>query len=405
VLVHEEIPVLHGIEASLINNFLETHVPETDIELIKIIEWRPSLNYYKDSYVKLLSHVVEFLKRTDAGNRTTAAFGKRWVRNFFKNLENIDKTLLYRQTTLPVIITGSGPSLEKAMPIIKKIQKNCLIIASSSSVMALSYNNIKADIIISTDGGNWALHHTYAAYRYQKNTNLAVNLCAALPSQYRHSPLLVINDGSLWQNIILHKLSIPSVIIPQRGTVTATAAELAGILSNANIYLAGMDLSVNDIKTHVKPYGFDNLFFSRASRLFPVYNELFTRFTLLKQGASLDIYAAWFKNNKKSLSNKIFSLDFPGSGESNIFKNASPFDLSGTKKDDTFFKIENINKDSSLLQQTGLKTLIDALKEKQYGEDLKKELNALLFPGEKTVTAEALENALKEAANKKGSYE
>ncbi|MCL2808768.1 MAG: DUF115 domain-containing protein [Treponema sp.] len=349
----------------------------------------------------MLSHVVEYLKRTDAGNRTTAAFGKRWVKNFLKNLENINKTLLYKQTEIPVIITGSGPNLEKAIPVIQKARENCLIIASSSSVMALSHNGIKADLVISTDGGNWALRHIYAAYRNKQTDILAVNLNAALPSQLNNTRFLIINDGSIWQNIILHELSLPSVIIPQRGTVTATAVDLAMILSSGNIYLAGMDLSVNDIRTHVKPYGFDSLFFSRANRFSPVYSQLFTRSGLLQRGKSLDIYAAWFKDQIKSWQKRIYSIE-PDNKKQNIFKQGNPLEQSNLKikKDYNIFKTSDTTINSSFSSQRGAGILIKALKENKYSEDIKKELSAFFFPGEKEVSKEILETALMKIAAK-----
>ena len=177
---------LTGGGCAEIQKFLEMHV-QHDAEQIKIIEWRPSLNHYGEAYAKILSEVVQFLKRIDAGKRTIAAFGRRWVKNFFRNLDTLNKNILYRQTDIPVIITGSGPSLEQAIPVIKEAQDSCLVIAASSSVMALAENGISADLIIAADGGSWALKHIYPCYR-NKLKALAVNLCAALPSQCKDTP-------------------------------------------------------------------------------------------------------------------------------------------------------------------------------------------------------------------------
>ena len=387
---------MHSVEKAEVQKFLETEIPEIDAERIRIIEWRPSMNYYKESYVKLLSAAVEFIKRADAENRTAAVFGKRWVRNFFKNLNLLNQTLLYKQTDIPVIVTGSGPSLEQAVPVIKETQDNCLIIAASSSVTALSCGGVTPDIIIATDGGNWALRHIYPNYRNAAHSPipLAVNLTAALPSQCAATPQLIINDGSFWQSIVLHELGLPSVIIPQKGTVTAAALELALILSQTNIYLAGMDLSVSDIRTHARPYSFDSLLSDRACRFTPFYSESFTRSTLLREGGSMGIYRSWFKNQIETWPKRIFSIT-----DSEIFKNGIPSGEAVAKKRDNFNTV-CVEGEPSIFCKRGASALLAAIKKQNYSGILKKELTPLLFPGENKVTEKELEMAIKETAVK-----
>jgi len=381
----------YSTNRQIIKNFLEKEIPETETDKIKIIEWRPSLNYFKEAYVSLLSIVAEYLKMTDAGRRTTSVFGKRWFKNFFKNLVLINKILLYRQSSFHVIVTGSGPSLEQSLPIIAENQKKCLIIAASSSVNALSSYNINADIIIATDGGTWALKHLYPSCRnnYHHKTILAANLCAALPSQRKDLPFFIINDGSFWQNIVLHETGIPSVLIRQTGTVSATSVELALLLSSGDIYLAGLDFSVSDIRTHVRPYAFDNLFFSTANRLNPFYNTSFTRSGLLKKGGSLDIYGSWFKDQFNSWPKRIFSIkehriSNKEQGKINLFD---------------FLNIVKIKDDPSLFCKRGASALISALNNPLYSDNLIQELNPLLFPGEKNITKPEIESELRNLLN------
>jgi len=369
-------------------------VPEIDASLIRIIEWRPSLNYYKEEYLKLLSTAVEFIKRMDAGNRTTAVFGKRWTRNFFRNLKLINKSLLYKETDIPVIVVGSGPRLEEALPIIKKMQDNCLVISASSSLMALSCGGVRADIVISTDGGNWALNHIYTCYRTETSA-IAVNLTAALPSQCAGTPVLIINDGSFWQSIVLHELELPSVIIPQRGTVTATAIELALTLSGGNIYLAGIDLCVRDIRTHARPYAFDFLLNKGESRFTPVYSQAFVRSSLIREGGSMDIYADWFKNQLASWPKRIFSLG----GNNKVFESGIPLEQSAVKKRDCFNAVQ-VKGEPELFCKRGIDALLAELKKPKYAQNIKNELTSLLFPGENKVTEQELEKAIKETACK-----
>jgi hypothetical protein len=392
---------LYSTETTAVENFLEKEIPDIDPSLIRIIEWRPSMNHYREAYVKLFSQVVEFIKRTDAQNRTTAAFGERWVRNFFKNLKLLNQILLYRKTDIPVIITGSGPDLEKALPVIGEVQDECLIIASSSSVMSLAHNGVQADIVITADGGAWALWHIYPYFRnIAGNTSsaaFAANLCAALPSQCEDTPFLIINDGSFWQSIILHELALPSVIVSQKGTVTASAVELALVVSGGNIYLAGVDLSVKDIRTHARPYGFDRILSDNSSRIYPVYSQSFIRSRLMSDGGSLDIYAAWFKKQLAIWPKRIFSL----CGSSEVFKNVLSPESSARKNTGDYFKTVRVKGEPFSFCERGKAALLSALKDSRYAENLKVELTPLLFPDVKKTTERELEAAITEIA---GNY-
>lgn len=398
-----DIPVWHEGDAVNIQDFLEKEIPHANASLIRIIEWRPSMNFYKDAYLKLLSKVVEYIKQADAGRRTASVFGKRWVRNFFRNLAVVKEAVLYRETDIPVIVAGSGPSIEREIPVIRSMKDNCLVIAASSSILALESGGVSADIIIAADGGPWALKHLYPRFRASDNNAavgnamsgfFAAGLYAALPSQCAGSPLLILNDGSLWQSVILRDLALPSVIIQQTGTVTAAAVELALLLSRGCIYLAGMDLSVCDIRTHARPYAFDYLFSNSASRTAPQYSQIFNRSALMKEGGSLGIYAAWFKNQLNTWPKRIFSL----SDGHNVFKNAPSFVKTNKKNTADFFKTAAVNNDSCSLSEKAVSSLLGALKNDKFSANIKMELMPLLFPGEKEVTDYHLETIINELA-------
>ena len=413
--LQNDVPALYGADSADVQKFLEAEAPEAGASRIRVIEWRPSMNYYGEAYVKLLSHAVEFIKRTDAGKRTASVFGRRWVRNFFKNLRYVKQTLLYRTADIPVIITGSGPGLEKALPVIRSMKDECLILAASSSVMALYHGGVSPDIVAATDGGPWALRHIYPYFRHcaaeigsgvvkdngavkdsgtVKNSGaFAANLCAALPSQLRDTPLLIMSDGSFWQNVVLHELGLPSISVPQRGTVTASAVDLALTLSGGNIYLAGVDLRVRDIRTHARPYAFDHLLFDRACRFTPVYSQSFVRSSLIQDGGGLGIYSAWFKNQLASWPKRIFSL----TAGHEVFENAPARIPAAVKKTDGYFKTINVNDDPALFCKRGIAALSAAMKGGQFAANIKEELAPLLLPEKKEVTEKELYDALTEA--------
>lgn len=282
-------------------------------ESIRIIEWRPSREYYGDSYVKLLAAAAAALRRFDAERRTTRAFGRRWFRNFLKNLRLLNRSPLlrdFRQTAAPVLVTGSGPSLEESLPLIKTLRhRSCLIIAASSSAMALLHRGIVPDLVLSTDGGSWALLHLYELFRRNDGApGIAAGLSAALPSQCGGLPILAIADGSLWQSLILRGLGFSHLVLPQRGTVTATALDLALVLGRGKIIIAGMDLDSRDLRTHARPYGFDRIWREAASRFRGEYGQGFSRQMAMREGGSYRIYAEWFASRLGSYGGRLHTL-------------------------------------------------------------------------------------------------
>jgi hypothetical protein len=379
-----EVPMWFPDSGISVQEFLEETIPEA--ATARLIEWRPSLRVYADVCLGLVRETTEFIRRSAASKRTSAAFGKRWVRNFFRNLTLVNQTLLYRTMDMPVVITGSGPSLESAVPHIRAARESVFVLAASSSLPALVAGGIIPDMVITTDGGAWALLHLHACFRTDAPCALAFSLSAALPSQCAAVSLLPMNDGSLWQSMALHGIGLPSVLVPQRGTVTASALDLALVLSSGAIFLAGMDLAVQDIRSHARPYAFDHLFFGAASRLRPVYSQCFVRSGDMRAGGSHDVYAAWFKNKIASHFNatwpkRIFSL---GGNHAAFEDNLPAAPLTPHKNTrqnaDNYFKLVKANHCAADRRGRAVDTLVAALDNPQYAADLTGELAPLLFP-------------------------
>jgi hypothetical protein len=384
-----------------VQEFLESEVPAA--ARVRIVEWRPGLNVYGDKVLELVRESAEFIKRLEAVRRTDAFFGKRWMRNFFRNLALFQNTLMYRKMDIPVVITGSGPSLEAVLPQLLAPRDKIFIIAASSSLPSLAAGGITPDMVISTDGGGWALTHLYAFFRQlrPKPGILALSLCAAVPSQCSSLPLLPMNDGSLWQSIALHAIGFPSVLIPQRGTVTASALELALELSNGNIFLAGMDLSVCGIRSHARPNGFDHLLFGCATRLRPVYTQYFIRSEGIKDGGSLDVYAAWFKSRIGSFPKRIFSLGANHEVFNGIAKDY-PLGVNGSgriQERDHFEPVILADNPEGRARRAA-EAISAALGDPRYAPALKSELSPLLFPSQTDVPEEEISGALRGIAKR-----
>ena len=392
-----------------IQDFLEKEIPDIEASEIRLLEWRPALTVYGKAYLSLVEETASFIKRLDAGYRTTKAFGRRWLRNFFKNLNFIKTVLVPSPQLLPLLVTGAGPSLEEVIPKLKEpsIRNSLFILASSSSTAALAAEGLIPDMIISTDGSPWALFHLFQIFRANPyKSHLAASLCAALPSQCEKLPVLPIIDGSLWQAVLMKELEIPCTALPQRGTVTATALDLAFTLSKNEVYIAGMDLQNRDILSHSRPYSLDSFIDEKASRLYPAYSQTFNRSSLLKNGGSFSIYASWFQKQLSSYPNRLFSLG----------KNNPVF---GTTGKDTWPSIQAFKgpkttesfKTVTLTQEKNrsgraFEYLLKILDGKEAFSPLVfKELSSLLLPGKDNVSKEELINTITLVVQRGGRVE
>jgi len=407
---YPDIPMWFPDSGTGVQEFLETKIPEG--ASTRIIEWRPSLRIFGDRCLELVRESTEFIKRSEAGRRTAAAFGARWARNFFRNTALLNRTIQYRTLDMPIVITGSGPSLEAALPQILAAREGVFVLAASSSLPALAAGGITPDMVISTDGGGWALLHLHACFRIARPSArpparplmLACNLSAAIPSQCSTLPLLPLNDGTVWQSMVLHNLGVPSALIPQRGTVTASALDLALVLSSGSIFLAGMDLAIPDMRSHARPYGFDHLFYGAASRTCPVYSQQFARSRAIKAGGSHDVYASWFKNKIASWPARIFSLG----GNHAVLENGLgaarkeffTTELHRGKDVGDHFKIMTFNGSPEERRDLAVESLIAALDNPQYAAVLSGELAPLLFPSRADVKPEEIAEALRGIARR-----
>jgi hypothetical protein len=312
-------PDAEWLPGSPLGVFLENEIDDTEADKIKIIEWRPAAYVYGEKYLNLIKDITTFVKRVDANKRTRSAFGRRWVKNVIKNcfLFNNDTGMaLLTRCDSDCIVAGAGPGLENAYGAIRRLVKGgALLIAVSSAVSALFHAGLRPDIIVACDGGNWALLHLFEAVRlFSKKEGrnvqplpvLAFNFSAALPSCCTAFNLLPFSDGTLFQNLVQKCFDMPTLSFPQRGTVGASALDLAFYMSGGTVYTAGIDFSHNDIRTHAKPYAFDKILFGAANRTRPFYSLQFERAEMIISSGANRIYAEWFA--AQNYQRKIYSV-------------------------------------------------------------------------------------------------
>jgi hypothetical protein len=394
-----------------LEDFLETALPDTSPDKIRIIEWRPAAAAYGREFVEILSRTVEVIKRRAANKVTIRGFGRRWLRNSFRNLGLLRRLAAPGQITRPVIVSAAGPSLEEELSVLASLASSPsppLFMAVSSSLPCLASAGIAPDLVVTTDGGAWALLHLYEAVRFspgksfpasrgkdfpgagKTHTRFACALSAALPSQIGEYPVLILADGSVWQRYLLSSLGLPFAAFPQRGTVSASALDLAFFLSPGPVYISGLDLRHADLVTHCRPYALDRLRDERADRQKPAYSGAFERETAIRGTKALSIYASWFKNELVKYPRRIYAIS---EGNSLGIPQASipaETDRPGSKTGVFGKTAENIPENAT----NGVHILLRGLEDPAMGKQIGAELGELLFPDEKNVKKADIESEL-----------
>ncbi|HOJ99706.1 MAG TPA: DUF115 domain-containing protein [Termitinemataceae bacterium] len=277
-------------------SFLEHHIPEGST--LRLIEWPPAEKAYGSSYRTIKQTILNFIHQEEANTRTVQNFGKRWLRNFLINLRQLTVPLWFEQGDQPLIICGAGPSLEDTVPLIQKAltEGNCGLLSVSSATAALTAHRLYPSLVLTTDGGFWARYHGFEVRR-STACPLCIYLGAQVPTPLSERPWLLCTDGSLWQGQFLRVLNLPFLHLPQRGTVSATALDVALELTRGSLYITGFDMGFRDMQSHARPYSLDRLLEINQNRCQPYYSSQWERTKMLQQGEAFQVYASWFREH------------------------------------------------------------------------------------------------------------
>ena len=165
---------------------------------------------------------------------TTSGFGKRLFSNFIRNFSLINEYTKINQINKSILITGSGPGLNKDIEFIKKHRDNFFIIGLPSSLVFLKHNSVKVDCIISTDPGYFAKNHLHGF----EAIPLIIPFYASIPlNSFASNIIPVSGDYFLETKLLKHYNDFLKV--PSNGTVAGSALFAALNLTSSYIFFTG----------------------------------------------------------------------------------------------------------------------------------------------------------------------
>jgi len=279
-----------------------------------ILQNRALTGLDQDWYTAVEGKVKTWFSRTDINRATQRRFGKRWVGNLSKNLEAIRDIPgisrlggILAGKEIPVFLAAAGPTLDSAGPLLDEIHKRCLIVAADTSLRFLLGRGVHPDFVVSVDPQYWNFRHLD---RVPAPKTCLIAESAVYPPVLRHTFGSIFLCGSFFPlgRFIEDRLD-PKGDLGAGGSVATSAWDFIRLLGASVVWIAGLDLSFPELKTHFRGAVFEEKAHAESCRFAPVetWNFRMLRDGQPFQGKSRDrgqvltdkrlsLYASWFEN-------------------------------------------------------------------------------------------------------------
>lgn len=208
-----------------------------------------TLEKFKDSVTDVMRRIPELIESQQQALQVGLTLSESWVTHFVKLLPHWPKTQHFEKLDQlapgkPAVVVSAGPSLDKALEQLQKIQDQVFIIAVARAVRPLLNAGIMPDFIASID---------YEGSIAQiKNLPTSIENCHFLVGPYTeeevikvpHKSSLMVNMSRYplvpWVNDLLGKEQVPVAVL---GTVSYLGLQAAYTMGCNPIILLGQDFA------------------------------------------------------------------------------------------------------------------------------------------------------------------
>lgn len=268
---------------------------------------------HNSAYFAKLAELIERNKQKDQINmRTLQKFSHLWLRNMCKNAKlasSFDGIMRFKDAfkDLPALVIAAGPSLDDVLESLKILQQKTVTICVDTALRACISAGIEPDFIVSVDPQYWNARHLD---RLTSPKSILITELASYPQTLRFNCKEILLCSSLYPlGKFLEKRTGDNGALGAGGSVATSAWDFARFIGCSIIYIAGLDLSFPDNKTHFKGSTFEEQAVRTATRLNTVenasYNALYGAYPYFAKnylgGAVLtdkrmSLYAWWFES-------------------------------------------------------------------------------------------------------------
>ncbi|HPM72602.1 MAG TPA: DUF115 domain-containing protein [Spirochaetales bacterium] len=317
-----------------LTDYLNDASPRT----IEVIENKAAMAAFPEAAEAMRSQVARYRKRDDMNAATIKRFGRLWVRNLAVNLRQAAASpgvsaIAGAFSGLPALVLAAGPSLDDLADSLPDLAERCVVVCVDTALRSALRYGVTPDFVVVVDPQYWNARHLD---RCRADGAILVSEAAVWPSVLRGESWRPGGRTVLCSSIyplgayVESRLGQAKGRLGAGGSVSTTAWDFARTLGCSPIYMAGLDLSFPDGRTHARASLFEQRALASGDRLRPSSNAAFEAmrggrpFTATANDGSavvsderLSLYASWFSCNAAmhpeartvNLSNRGLAID------------------------------------------------------------------------------------------------
>lgn len=282
------------------------------------IDFSAGIQFAADFYEQLYNACTNAIMTFWTNRITLTHFGRRYSKNFFANLNNLEGTVpvenYYKTISKPIIVCGAGQSIDKGILDFANTRNNYFIICADTALQPLLANNITPDCVFVEEAQHVISKAFIGTQKYD------YHLFAALSSLPQLGKMLPKNNISYFTTLytdstfiteLIQKQLIPSSNKPF-GSVGLTAVYYALRFRKNNsvpVYIYGLDFSYSAGVTHGKNTLAHKTRLQSTNKLQPVqnYNACYNNTAVpIKDKQNNIFYTTPVLNNYGKLFNSLF---------------------------------------------------------------------------------------------------
>lgn len=290
---------------------LEGYLDEAAPRSIVVIENGATLAAFPEAAQQLEIQVSRYRKKDEINAATLRRFGRLWVRNLSRNIRIAAtcpglSSLSGLFKGFPALVLAAGPSLDEIAGLLPELSERMVIICVDTALRTALRVGIEPDFIVVVDPQYWNMRHLD---RCTSPGSVLITEAAVWPSVLRFQARQTALCSSIYPlgRYVEDRVGPPKGSLGAGGSVATTAWDFARVLGCAPIYMAGLDLSFPDGKTHAKASLFEQRSLAEGSRLDPASSAAFRAMrggrpyqALANDGSDvtsderLSLYSTWF---------------------------------------------------------------------------------------------------------------
>ena len=256
------------------------------------VSWPPSEQIFTQHYRNAWLQIKRALIQSTQILTTSTYFAKRWTKNSLKLFARLSTYFKLPETSLPVVVCASGPSLESSLPMIKQYRNRFFLLAVSSAAEPLLHRDIIPDMVLTTDGGYWAKLHLTHSFQKHREIPLAIPFEGAVFSKVMEQhPIIPLDYGDGPAASISKSLELETSCCLRNGTVSGTAALMALEITSGKVFFCGLDLGESAGYAHTQPNKLEQINSCSDNRLRPLETRIAPSSF---ESPQLNLYRSWF---------------------------------------------------------------------------------------------------------------